>query len=132
MRALLALLGLAILIGASGCGPVMSTYLILDAQAELDGARTAEAERFALYEYTSAAQYLAKAREEQGYADFGPAIDYAYKAQALAKKARERANEQRSNEDPAAGMRPTEVETDRGSEVEIVPIDVDEGTRPPK
>jgi hypothetical protein len=131
MRGIVALGALAALLGTSGCGPVMSTYLILSAQAELDGAKTAEAEKYAVYEYVSAEQYLAKAREEQGYADFGPSIDYAYKAQALAKKARERATEQRHLEDPAA-LETGEVTTERGTEVEIVPIAVDEGTRPPE
>lgn len=73
----------------------MSTYLIISAQAELDGAQAAEAEKYALYEYTASSEYLAKAREEQGYADFGPAIDYAFKAQELAVKAKERAEQQR-------------------------------------
>lgn len=82
----------------SGCGPLMSTYLIISAQAELDGAQAAEAEKYAVYEYTASSEYLAKAREEQGYADFGPAIDYAFKAQELAVKAKERAEAQRDKQ----------------------------------
>ena len=124
MRHLAALGALACLLG-SGCGPLMSTYLILDAQAELDGAKTAEAEQFALYEYTAAQQYLTKAREEQGYADFGPSIDYAFKAQAMAKKARKLANEKRTREDPSIEVMEGEVidpKSDPGTEVEIVPI----------
>src|SRR5688500_17864388 len=39
------------LLGASGCGPVISTYLIVAAQADLDGAQAAEAEKYAVYEY---------------------------------------------------------------------------------
>ena len=30
-------------LGTAGCGPVLSTYLILNAQAELDGAKAAQA-----------------------------------------------------------------------------------------
>lgn len=92
---LVALLALPAL---TGCGPLMSTYLIISAQAELDGAQAAEAEKYAVYEYTASSEYLAKAREEQGYADFGPAIDYAYKAQELAVKAKERAAAQRDKQ----------------------------------
>jgi hypothetical protein len=82
---------------APGCGPVMSTYLILSAQADLDGAQAAEAEKYAIYEYTAATEYLHKAREEQGYADFGPSIDFAYKAGEYAVKGRERAEKEKRN-----------------------------------
>ncbi len=94
----LALIVLLAVPASSGCGPVMSTYLIVSAQAELDGAQAAEAEKYAVYEYTAASEYLQKAREEQGYADFGPAIDYSYKATELAKKARERAEKERDKQ----------------------------------
>lgn len=85
---------------ATGCGPIMSTQLILDAQADLDGATAAEAERYAAYELTAAREYLYKAREEQGYADFGPSIDYAQKAGRLARQARERAMKERARAEP--------------------------------
>ena len=88
----------------SGCGPVISTYLIVSAQADLDGAKAAEAEKYAVYEYTAADQYLHKAREEQGYADFGPSIDFAFKADDLAQKATSRAKDEkkRQMEQPSA------------------------------
>lgn len=91
----LVLLGLVVAPSLSACGPLMSSYLIISAEAELDGAKAAEAEQYAVYEYTAASAYLSKAREEQGYADFGPSIDYAYKAQDLAVKAKERAERER-------------------------------------
>lgn len=69
----------------------MSTYLVLKAQYELDGAEAAQAEKFAPYEYAAAKLYLDKAREEQGYADFGAAIEYAWKAEELAIQGRQRA-----------------------------------------
>lgn len=78
----------------------MSTQLILDAQADLDGAMAAEADRYAAYELTAAREYLYKAREEQGYADFGPSIDYAQKAGRLARQARERAMKERARAEP--------------------------------
>src|SRR6185503_16789286 len=88
----------------AGCGPIISTYLVVAAQADLDGAKAAEAEKYAVYEYTAASEYLHKAREEQGFADFGPAIDFAYKAQDLAQKATARAQEEkkRESDQPAA------------------------------
>lgn len=133
---LTALLGLPAL---TGCGPLMSTYLIISAQAELDGAQAAEAEKYAVYEYTASSEYLAKAREEQGYADFGPAIDYAFKAQELAVKAKERAESERdkqrapdfvpegasgsSSPTPAAPRVIIEKQPSQGAtSVEIVPI----------
>jgi hypothetical protein len=96
MHRALAILALA---GAlSGCGPVISTYLIVSAQADLDGAQAAEAEKYSVYEYVAADQYLHKAREEQGYADFGPSIDFAYKADDLAKKAIARAQDEKKKQ----------------------------------
>lgn len=88
----------------AGCGPLISTQLILSAQAELDGATAAQAETHATYEMVAAQSYLDKAREEQGYADFGPAIDYAFKAEKLAKKARERAVKEREKATPPSEM----------------------------
>ncbi len=103
-----------------GCGPLMSTYLIVSAQAELDGASAAEAEKYAVYEYTASSEYLAKAREEQGYADFGPAIDYAFKAQEFAVKAKARAVEQRDKL-RAPGALPVDVSSSPAAEYEESP-----------
>lgn len=140
----------------TGCGPILSTYLILSAQADLDGAQAAEAEKYAVYEYTMSAQYLHKAREEQGYADFGPAIDYAFKAEEMAKKGTEKANEEKKRllEQPgstATWEEPTEPGAQPGviikkkdpgadsvspnpgaesSKVKVVPIPVEEGPKP--
>ena len=96
----------------SGCGAVMSTYLILVASSELDGAEAAEAPKFAPYECTAAEQYLQKAREEQGYADFGAAIEYAFKAQELAEKGRERAEKVKRDQQPPPGAPTTPIAPD--------------------
>ena len=86
VRALLpALLGLC---ASVACGPVQSQTLIIDAAAELAAARTAQAEEHAPFEYTAAEAYLHKAREEQSYADYEIAVDYARKSRACAKVAR--------------------------------------------
>ncbi len=76
---------------ASGCGPTQSTALIMDADVLLQAATTADAEKLAPYEWTGAREYLHKAREEQGYADFEVAIDFAQKAKKLAEQARSKA-----------------------------------------
>ena len=75
---------------ASGCGPVESTSVILDAEAACARAGVEHAEKVpeAAYYYFAATQYLDKAKEEQGYADFEIAIDYGRKAKELAEKAR--------------------------------------------
>ncbi len=88
----------AILTVASGCGPIISTSLIVDAEAKLAAAKAAEAEQYAPYEYTAAEQYLHKAHEELGYADYGPAIDYAYKAADAAEKGTKRATNERTKD----------------------------------
>jgi Domain of unknown function (DUF4398) len=82
----------------SGCGPIQSTALLLDAEVDLEAAKTAGADRFAPYEYTSAALYIHKAREEAGYSDFQVAVDFAKKAQVFAKEAKERTLAQKAAE----------------------------------
>lgn len=72
----------------ASCGPVRSTSLIVDAQAELAAAQTANAADHAPFEYVAAEAYLHKAREEQSYADFEVALDYANKSLDCARVAR--------------------------------------------
>lgn len=140
MRKLVALLpvvvlGLSAVLTGTGCGPIISTYLIVSAQADLEGAKAAEAEKYAVYEYTAADQYLHKAREEQGYADFGPSIDFAYKAQDLAAKALARAQDEKKRlaDQPGADWQAPAVEGAQPSviikkkddpvKVKVVPIE---------
>lgn len=85
----------------SGCGPVESTAVLIDADVELEAARAAGAAKTAPYEFTSAEAYLHKAREEAGYADFQPAIKFARTARDMAKEAKKKAI--------AASNRPTEA-----------------------
>lgn len=136
-----------VLVG-SGCGPLISTYLIIGAQADLEGAQAAEAERYAVYEYTAAQEYLHKAREEQGFADFGPSIDFAYKAQDLAQKATARAFDEKKKiteggaewEAPqgeaAAGEQPSVIIKKKKEaaptppNIKVVPIPVEDGPKP--
>ena len=140
--ALVSIVG-ALVCGSAGCGPVISSYLIVSAQADLDGARAAESEKYAVYETTAATEYLHKAKEEQGYADFGPAIDYAYKAQDMAQKARQRADDEKKRQldQPGAaweaptesGDQPKVIIKKKGEgepgKVRVVPIPVEEGPK---
>ena len=74
-----------------GCGPVKSTSNLLDAEVQIQAARTAGAEKLAPYEWTAANLYLHKAREEVGYSDYQAGVDFAVKASRFANEARERA-----------------------------------------
>lgn len=88
------LLSACVLVAAvvvSGCGPIQSTSYLLDADVALQSAKTAGADKYAPYEYTSAALYLHKAREEVGYSDFEVAVAFAQKASKYANEAREKA-----------------------------------------
>ncbi|WP_249345149.1 DUF4398 domain-containing protein, partial [Corallococcus exiguus] len=75
----------------TACGPVKSTSNILDAEVQIQAARTAGAEKEAPYEWTAANLYLQKAREEVGYSDYQAGVDFAVKASRFANEAREKA-----------------------------------------
>ena len=79
MRTRFAALALA-LTALAGCGPVQATATISDGEVALEKARTAQAQKYAIYNYTLAELYLHKAKEEAGYADFGTATELAEKA----------------------------------------------------
>jgi len=89
-------LGAAGLLAAavSGCGPLEYLNQVggKAARAVAD-AKAAGAERHAPYEYTSAVEYLHKAREEAGYAEYQVAIDYGRRAEEFALRAQALAEE---------------------------------------
>lgn len=117
-----AVLGVLPLLAA--CGPIRSTSLIVDAQAELAAARAAKAESLAPFEYTAADQYLHKAREEQSYSDFEISVDYAQKSLDCARVARWRAES--ATRDALGSTRPTQATRQRclpGPERGLVPAD---------
>ena len=87
---------------AAACGPVQSTAYLLDAAVQIEAARTAQAERYAPYEWTSANLYLHKAREEVGYSDFEQAVSYSKKASVFANKAKENAMKAARKDEPPA------------------------------
>lgn len=70
-----------------GCGPIASTGPMLQARDLVEFARGAGSERFAMYEFTMAREYLAKAREEWAYSDFQKAREYSDLAADFAKRA---------------------------------------------
>jgi hypothetical protein len=71
------------------CGPVQYlTTVTQHAAADVAAAKSADAEKYAPYEYTAAIEYLHKAREEEGYADHQAAVRFGRLASDLAVKAK--------------------------------------------
>jgi len=74
----------------AGCGPVQYLGTVTQtASSAVAAARSANAEKYAPYEYTSAVEYLHKAREEEGYADHEAAVKFGRLATQFASKAKE-------------------------------------------
>jgi hypothetical protein len=78
-------------LGLLACGPVQSTSFLMDAEVQLEAARTAGADKYAVYEWTAAKLYIHKAREEVGHSAYESAVDYARKAKTYATEARDKA-----------------------------------------
>ena len=73
----------------SGCGPIeYINQVSLKAASALAAAQQAGGDRYAPYEYTAAEEYLHKAREEAGYAEYQDSIEYGRKAEELADRAK--------------------------------------------
>ena len=88
MRFLLALLALA---AVAGCGPIQSTATLIDADVEIEAARTAGAAQTSPYEFVGAEAYLHEAREVSGRAQYEASTRFAEKARDLAREARKNA-----------------------------------------
>lgn len=86
-------LSLALVVGASGCGPLIYAANIAPASRAVERAREAEAPRYAPYEFYLAEAHLHKAREEAGEAAYQDAVDYARVAEARADEALELARQ---------------------------------------
>ena len=91
-----------VLAGGLACGPVQSTAYLVDAETMLDAAKTAQADKLAPYEWTSANLYLHKSKEEVGYSEYEQAVDYAKKAVDFATRARDAAVKAGKRAEPAA------------------------------
>ena len=100
------LLAVASAWAVSACGPIGATSVIGEAEIAVARAHTADGDRYALYETTAADLYLQKAREEQGAAHYGAAIDLADKAVALAGTATQKAAEAKRNPNATAPAAP--------------------------
>ena len=109
---LLLLVCLLVFAGAGiGCGPIeYLTSTTSRASKAVAAAKAVEADRLAPYEYYGAVEYLHKAREEAGYANFQVAVEFGRQAATLAQKARELAARKRGDEPPLASERRQEVE----------------------
>ena len=93
----------------AGCGPLKSTSHLLDAEVQIQAARTAGAEKLAPYEWTAANLYIRKAREEVSYSDYQAGVDFAEKASRFANQAREQAMANANADEalaPAPGTNP--------------------------
>ena len=75
----------------SGCGALISTADLTQAERAVESAADVDADVWAVYEFVSATEYLLKAREEWAHSDFGRAHDYARLARQFADAATERA-----------------------------------------
>lgn len=94
----------------AGCGPVRSTANILDAEVQIQAAKTAGAEKEAPYEWTAANLYIHKAREEVATSDYQAGVSFAVKASKYANEAREKAMARAGTESPSSPVdtpRPT-------------------------
>jgi hypothetical protein len=77
------------LVPLSGCGPIEYINQVgVKAASAVSAAKLAQADRYAPYEYTAAEEYLHKAREEAGYAEYEDAIEFGRRAEDFANKGR--------------------------------------------
>ena len=96
-----------LMVALLGCGPVEYINQVGNkAASAVSAAKLASAERYAPYEYTAAEEYLHKAREEAGHAEYQDAIEYGRKAEELANRARAITVERMAKEGASAPYTP--------------------------
>jgi len=115
------LLGIAALVLAEGCGPVVSGVQIINVNIAISAAETAGAKRAAVYEYTAAKEYLQKAREEHGYSDFWASRIYADKALDYAVRARKKAEATAGTDQPVVLPEPASAPGGTAPETVTIP-----------
>jgi hypothetical protein len=82
-------LAVAASLSGSGCGPIEYINQVGNkAASAVSAAKLASADRYAPYEYTAAEEYLHKAREEAGHAEYQDSIEYGRRSEELANRAR--------------------------------------------
>ncbi|HEX3903900.1 MAG TPA: DUF4398 domain-containing protein [Polyangia bacterium] len=109
-----------LLVSSVGCGPVEYINQVGNkAASAVSAAKLASAERYAPYEYTKAEEYLHKAREEAGHAEYEDAIEYGRKAEEFANRARAITVERMAKESAATVYQPkTQNEEPRAAPAE--------------
>jgi len=70
-----------------GCGPIQSTQVLVDADAELRAANRVNARQKAPYEVELATKYLRQAKEAKAHAEYQVAVRYGKRALACAQAA---------------------------------------------
>jgi hypothetical protein len=119
----------------SGCGPIEYINQVGNrAASAVSAAKLAQADRYAPYEMTGAEEYLHKAREEAGYAQYQDAIDYGRRAEELAIRARAIAVEklaQQPSKSTKKGPK-TETEEPRPAREGEAPGEGDKAPEPPR
>jgi hypothetical protein len=102
---------LALAVSICGCGPIEYINQVgIKAAAAVSAAKLAQADRYAPYEFTAAEEYLHKAREEAGYAEYEDAIEFGRRAEELADKGRAIAVARLSQSGGASSMATPETE----------------------
>jgi hypothetical protein len=77
----------------AGCAAARATYFLYDAERKFDEAVAAGAPERAPYEITLASEFLDKAKEEDGYSDFGAAESLSRKSMEYSAAAFAKAND---------------------------------------
>lgn len=117
------LLALAIpLLG--GCA-ARSSYFLLNAERAYQAALKDQTEKYAPYEMTLAAQYLDKAREENGYSQFEQCEKLSIESQKYAEKAIEVASERKINMEGSDEIVPEERVEKPPEKKDETKIDID-------
>ncbi len=103
------------LFSLTGCIAGKAGYYLVDTEKAYKAAEESGAEELAVYEFTLAKAYRAKAWEEMGYSAYGPAEAYAIQATEYALRAAQIAR----NERPDRSLI-EEIESDQGALPELV------------
>jgi hypothetical protein len=94
VRPFVVLLAAAMAASSSGCAAGRSSYFLLTAERAYQASLAEGAKEKAPYEITLAGEYLKKAKEENGYADFGVSERLAKASQTFSGMAMKRARDE--------------------------------------
>jgi hypothetical protein len=84
----------ALALTGAGCGPIEYISMVtFQASKAVATAKSLRADKLAPYEYTSAMEYLHKARELGGYSRYHQSVEFGEKARDMGRKAQEVARE---------------------------------------